>query len=64
MILEDRNKLEQQIRDLADISYSKYTDLKDIGVLGGQSGVAIFQFYCAKYFDDDTYAQNLSLIHI
>lgn len=49
---------EQQILDIAGITFSRYGELENLGVLGGQSGIALFQFYCAKYFDNDQFAEN------
>jgi len=51
-----KSQLEKQIRNLATISHTRYQELPHIGVLGGQSGIALFQFYCAKYFEEDTFA--------
>ncbi len=51
-------KLEKQIKHLAKLVQEQYHELDDIGVLGGQAGAAMFQFYCAQYFDDDSYSQT------
>ncbi len=51
-------ELEVHIRELAQIATEKYNTLENIGVLAGQSGVALFQFYCAQYFDEDSYAET------
>ena len=53
-----KGKLEKQIQQIAEITGKEYKSLEHIGVLGGQSGVALFQFYCSKYFDDDTYSEK------
>lgn len=53
-----KNKIwiNKEIKKLALISYTNHQQLKDIGVLAGRSGVALLQFHCAKYFDDDKYS--------
>ena len=51
-----KEKLESQLLELAEITRNGYQEINAIGVLGGQSGVALFQFYCAQYFDDDIYS--------
>ncbi len=51
-------KLETKVRRLAQLTRQQYRDIENIGVLGGQAGTALFQFYCAQYFDDDAYAET------
>lgn len=46
------------IRDLAQLSFQEYPNIENVGVLNGQSGTALFQFYCAKHFDEDHFADN------
>ncbi|MEL7269628.1 MAG: lanthionine synthetase C family protein [Bacteroidota bacterium] len=53
-----KKKLEPQLLELAEITRNGYQETDAIGVLGGQSGVALFQFYCAQYFDDDAYSDT------
>lgn len=52
----EKSQIEKQIKALAAISHSRHEELKHIGTLSGRSGIALFQFYCAKYFDEDRYA--------
>jgi len=54
----ENSKLVKQIQDLTQITASRYEELQDIGVLAGRSGIALFQFYAAKHFDDDRYAET------
>ncbi|MEM1337010.1 MAG: lanthionine synthetase C family protein [Bacteroidota bacterium] len=51
-----RQKLESKIRELAELVQQKYHELFHIGILEGQAGAALFQFYCAQYFDEDSYS--------
>ena len=53
-----KNNIREQLINMARITGEKYHELEHIGVLGGQAGVALFQFHCAKYFDDDTYSEK------
>lgn len=53
-----RKELENQVKQLAFITKNSYEELEDIGVLGGLAGVALFQFYCAHYFDEDSYSET------
>ncbi|MEM6893422.1 MAG: lanthionine synthetase C family protein [Bacteroidota bacterium] len=53
-----KEKLESQLLEMAGITRNRYQEINAIGVLGGQSGVALFQFYCAQYFDDDAYSDT------
>ncbi len=51
-----KKELEQHLEHLAQLAQNNYQSMENIGVLGGMSGVALFQFYCSKHFDDDSYA--------
>ena len=53
-----KKNIELQLQHIASIAGEKYNELDHIGVLGGQAGVALFQFYCAWYFDEDQYAEK------
>ncbi|NKI30790.1 lanthionine synthetase LanC family protein [Croceivirga thetidis] len=55
---EKRLELEAQVKQLAIITKNSYEELEHIGVLGGLAGVALFQFYCAHYFDEDSYSET------
>ncbi|MEM9001633.1 MAG: lanthionine synthetase LanC family protein [Bacteroidota bacterium] len=50
--------LEKQLREIAKRTEMEYTNMENIGILAGQSGVALLQFYCSKYFDEDHYADT------
>ena len=52
----EKSQIEKQIRALAAISHSRHQEIEHIGTLSGRSGIALFQFYCAQYFDEDRYA--------
>jgi len=54
----NKNNIEKEVRNIASITNARYAELKDIGVLAGRSGAALFQFHCAEYFDDDQFAKN------
>jgi len=47
--------LEKQLKSMSSIALKEYDNLDNVGVLGGQSGVALFLFYYAQYFNDDSY---------
>ncbi|MFS4449036.1 lanthionine synthetase C family protein [Maribacter sp. 2307UL18-2] len=51
-------RLEVQLHEIATITANRYKEVPHIGVLGGKSGIALFQFYCSKYFNQDIYADN------
>lgn len=53
---EIRKTIEDQVLNLADLIRKNYSQMEHIGVLGGKSGLALFEFYCAKYFNDDNWA--------
>ncbi|MEO0571333.1 MAG: lanthionine synthetase C family protein [Bacteroidota bacterium] len=53
-----KDNISQQLINMARITGEKYHELEHIGVLGGQAGVSLFQFYCAQYFDEDTYSEK------
>jgi len=55
---EMKKVLEKQVRQIAKICSKKYMSLENIGVLTGQSGIALFFFYCSKYFDDDSFSET------
>ena len=50
--------IEKQLRGIADKAALKYKETIDIGILTGQSGIALFQFYCSKHFDDDSFSET------
>ncbi len=50
--------LENQIRNLALITGEKYFELQNIGILSGRAGIALFQFYCEKYSDENSYHEK------
>ncbi len=52
-----KETLEPQLVRIAEIIKDDYSKSEHIGLLSGRSGLALFQFYCAKYFDDDSYAE-------
>ena len=54
----NKTEIETYILEMVEFSSKNYTKLNHIGVLGGQSGVALFQFYSAKYFDNDSFSNN------
>jgi len=53
-----KDELETQLKMLAKITKDNYTKIEDVGVLAGQSGIALFQFYCAQYFNEDSYSDT------
>ena len=52
------HELEDHLLKLAEITAEKYAEVEHLGVLAGQSGIAMFHFYCAKYFDDDRFSET------
>ncbi len=59
-------RLELTLSEINETLRFKYKYEKNIGVLEGLSGIALFQFYYAKYTDNDAYADwgQESLFHI
>jgi len=43
-----KRKLEKQIKQIAKVTGHEYQSLEHIGILAGQAGVALFQFYCSN----------------
>lgn len=55
---EQTKTLEKTLLDISKFTFQNYKKLKHIGVLCGNSGVALFQFNCASYFNDDSYSNK------
>ncbi len=55
MDIEER--LRDKLSEISAILGTKAYENKEIGVLSGVSGIALFQFYYSKLLDDDTYAE-------
>lgn len=53
-----KKQLENKLKEIADFLLNHESDNKDIGVLGGTSGIALFHFYYADYEDDDRHAEK------
>lgn len=45
--------LRQKLEDINEVLIERYLNETDVGVLGGLSGIALFQFYYAKFLDSD-----------
>lgn len=54
--MKHKKILEQQLEEISSIISEKYSNEKNIGVVAGSSGCALFQFYYAKYLDSDYYS--------
>ncbi|WP_271768052.1 lanthionine synthetase C family protein [Aquimarina algiphila] len=48
----------KKLKEISDILDDKTFENKEVGVLSGVSGIALFQFYYAKFLDDDTHADK------
>ena len=56
MNIKDRLKIKlQEISNILDV---QNLDNKDIGILSGASGVALFQFYYSKFTEEDSHADK------
>ncbi|MDY8137085.1 lanthionine synthetase C family protein [Aquimarina sp. 2201CG5-10] len=51
-----RKKLEKKLAEVYEITKNDFEKSKHVGVLSGISGVSLFQFYYAKFLDNDEYA--------
>jgi len=51
--------LEKKLKEINRTIKRNYLDEKDIGLLGGISGVALFQFYYSRYFNQDASSEVL-----
>ncbi|WP_299529594.1 lanthionine synthetase LanC family protein [Ulvibacterium sp.] len=56
MILKD--SLEKKLREINLVIKKKHTESQDVGLFTGLSGLALFQFYYAKYLDNDKIADD------
>jgi len=54
--MEHRELLEIKLSEISKILEKKYKDLEDIGILGGISGILLFQFYHSKFLNVDRHA--------
>ena len=52
----DINILKKQLEEISKIIQLNYRKEEHLGVLAGISGMALFQFYYAKYLDDDRFS--------
>lgn len=50
--------LKEKLTTIAHIITAKYTKEAHLGVLAGLSGLALFQFYCSKFLNRDSYADT------
>ncbi|SHG70470.1 lanthionine synthetase C family protein [Flagellimonas flava] len=48
-----RTTLKEKLTDISQVVQEKYSEEKDIGVLAGISGCAMFQFYYAQYLNSE-----------
>ncbi len=53
-----KDDLASQILNIAKITGKWYPEVEHIGILAGQSGIALFQFHCAQYFDDNFFFEK------
>lgn len=51
-----KDTLELKLKEINSLLREKYLQEKNVGVLEGLSGIALFQFYYAKYSNNDTIA--------
>ena len=52
----NKEKLEEKLKEINDLITTNYTDLGQLGVLAGLSGISLFKFYYSKYLDIDEHA--------
>lgn len=52
----NKKKLEEKLKEINDLITINYSDLKQLGVLAGLSGISLFKFYYSKYLDIDEHA--------
>ncbi|KAA2218523.1 lanthionine synthetase C family protein [Maribacter flavus] len=58
--MEDEKYLQKHLSEISLIIEREYKSMQDVGILGGISGCALFQFYYAKFLDSD-YHSNLGI---
>ncbi|KZS42658.1 hypothetical protein AWE51_04205 [Aquimarina aggregata] len=51
-------EFKKKLKQISEIIDAKAHENKEIGVLSGISGVALFQFYYSKYIEDDSHADK------
>jgi lantibiotic modifying enzyme len=56
--MNNKKALEEKLKEISKILDIETTNNKQIGVLAGISGIALFNFYYSKYLDVDTYADK------
>ncbi len=49
-------RLRKKLDEIAQVLFNEEVKNTEIGVLGGLSGIALFQFYYSKFIDNDKYA--------
>ncbi|NER12568.1 hypothetical protein GWK08_03880 [Leptobacterium flavescens] len=54
--MEHKKELEEKLNEISGILQKEFKTEKDVGVLAGISGIALFHFYYSKYLDIDTQA--------
>ncbi len=48
--------LNKKLKEISSILQKQHTDVTDVGVMSGLSGIALFQFYYSKYLDVDKHS--------
>lgn len=56
--LVSRSKIDEQLIEMAQAIKTSYRDLSDLGVLGGLSGTAVFQFEYYAYSKQEEFLDN------
>ncbi len=53
-----KSTLRSKLTEISSILLEETSKNKDIGVLGGISGIALFHFYCGKFLDDNRHTDK------
>lgn len=53
-----KETLKYHLQNIAEITARDFGQLDDVGILGGQGGIALFQFYCGRLLEHSSYAKN------
>ena len=51
--MNEKHHLERKLNEIHQVIKNKYSSVSEIGVLGGLSGIALFEFYYSKFLDTE-----------
>ena len=52
------SQFREKLKEICEVLDRETSKNKEIGVLSGTSGVALFQFYYSRFLDDDIHADK------